>query len=116
MTCVTAGVRHHGRVHVNITVSVNGGERSSEIEPRRLLVHYLRDDLGLTGTNVGCAPSSCGACTVLLDGESVKSCTMLPVQAAGGEVTTIRGRAATAGPPNGGAALRPVRTRFTPCR
>ena len=76
---------------MNITLSVNGEERSSDVEPRRLLVHHLRDDLGLTGTNVGCDTSSCGACTVLLDGESVKSCTMLAVQADGAEVTTIEG-------------------------
>ena len=76
---------------MRITVSVNGEERSSEIEPRRLLVHYLRDDLALTGTNVGCDTSSCGACTVLLDGESVKSCTVLAAQADGHEVTTVEG-------------------------
>jgi aerobic carbon-monoxide dehydrogenase small subunit len=81
---------------VRITLSVNGEERSSEVEPRRLLVHHLRDDLGLTGTNIGCDTSSCGACTVLLDGESVKSCTVLAVQADGHEVTTIEGLAATA--------------------
>jgi aerobic carbon-monoxide dehydrogenase small subunit len=81
---------------VRITLSVNGEQRSSEVEPRRLLVHHLRDDLGLTGTNVGCDTSSCGACTVLLDGESVKACTVLAVQADGHEVTTIEGLAATA--------------------
>jgi carbon-monoxide dehydrogenase small subunit len=97
---------------VRITVSVNGEERSSEIEPRRLLVHYLRDDLGLTGTNVGCDTSSCGACTVLLDGESVKSCTMLAVQADGREVTTIEGLAATAGAANGDATLHPMQQAF----
>jgi carbon-monoxide dehydrogenase small subunit len=80
---------------VRITLSVNGEQRTSEVEPRRLLVHHLRDDLGLTGTNVGCDTSSCGACTVLLDGESVKSCTLLAVQADGHEVTTIEGLAAT---------------------
>jgi carbon-monoxide dehydrogenase small subunit len=81
---------------VRITLSVNGEQRSSDVEPRRLLVHHLRDDLGLTGTNVGCDTSSCGACTVLLDGESVKSCTVLAVQAEGHDVTTIEGLAATA--------------------
>jgi carbon-monoxide dehydrogenase small subunit len=81
---------------VEITLSVNGDERSSDVEPRRLLVHHLRDDLGLTGTNVGCDTSSCGACTVLIDGESVKSCTVLAVQADGHAVTTIEGLAATA--------------------
>jgi aerobic carbon-monoxide dehydrogenase small subunit len=80
---------------VRITLSVNGEQRTSEVEPRRLLVHHLRDDLGLTGTNVGCDTSSCGACTVLLDGESVKACTLLAVQADGHEVTTIEGLAAT---------------------
>ena len=79
---------------MRITLSVNGQQRESEVEPRRLLVHHLRDDLGLTGTNVGCDTSSCGACTVLLDGESVKSCTVLAVQADGHEVTTIEGLAA----------------------
>jgi aerobic carbon-monoxide dehydrogenase small subunit len=97
---------------VRITLSVNGEERSSEIEPRRLLVHYLRDDLGLTGTNVGCDTSSCGACTVLLDGESVKSCTMLAVQADGREVTTIEGLAATAGATDGDATLHPMQQAF----
>ncbi|MEP6813687.1 MAG: (2Fe-2S)-binding protein [Actinomycetota bacterium] len=76
-----------------ITVTVNGGRREAEVEPRQLLVYYLREQLGLTGTNVGCDTSSCGACTVLLDGESVKSCTVLAVQADGCEVTTIEGLA-----------------------
>ena len=79
---------------MRITLSVNGQQRESDVEPRRLLVHHLRDDLGLTGTNVGCDTSSCGACTVLLDGESVKSCTVLAVQADGHDVTTIEGLAA----------------------
>jgi carbon-monoxide dehydrogenase small subunit len=78
---------------VHISLSVNGEERYGEVEPRLLLVHYLRDALGLTGTNVGCDTSSCGACTVLLDGESVKSCTVLAAQADGHEVTTIEGLA-----------------------
>jgi len=96
---------------VEITLSVNGVERTSDVEPRRLLVHHLRDDLGLTGTNVGCDTSSCGACTVLLDGESVKSCTILAVQADGHEVTTIEGLAAASG--NGGpGALHPVQQAF----
>jgi len=81
---------------VEITLSVNGEERSTDVEPRRLLVHHLRDDLGLTGTNVGCDTSSCGACTVLVDGESVKSCTVLAVQVDGHAITTIEGLAATA--------------------
>ncbi len=76
-----------------IGVSVNGVLREAEVEPRQLLVYFLREQLGLTGTNVGCDTSSCGACTVLLDGESVKSCTVLAVQADGREVTTIEGLA-----------------------
>jgi carbon-monoxide dehydrogenase small subunit len=72
-----------------IAISVNGESRSAEVEPRQLLVYFLREQLGLTGTVVGCDTSSCGACTVLLDGESVKSCTVLAVQADGHEVTTI---------------------------
>ena len=73
----------------SIAVTVNGEEREAEVEPRTLLVYFLREHLGLTGTNVGCDTSSCGACTVWLDGESVKSCTLLAVQADGREVTTI---------------------------
>jgi carbon-monoxide dehydrogenase small subunit len=76
---------------INISVSVNGEDHTHEVEPRLLLVHYLRDVLGLTGTNVGCDTTSCGACTVHLDGESVKSCTLLAVQADGTQVTTIEG-------------------------
>ena len=76
-----------------IGVTVNGTRREAEVEPRQLLVYFLRDQLGLTGTNVGCDTSSCGACTVLVDGESVKSCTMLAVQADGREVTTVEGLA-----------------------
>ena len=77
----------------NIRVRVNGKERESTVEPRLLLVHYLREHLGLTGTHIGCETSICGACTVLVDGEAVKSCTLLAVQADGGEVTTIEGLA-----------------------
>ena len=77
----------------NIRVRVNGKERESTVEPRLLLVHYLRENLGLTGTHIGCETSICGACTVLVDGEAVKSCTLLAVQADGGEVTTIEGLA-----------------------
>jgi aerobic carbon-monoxide dehydrogenase small subunit len=78
---------------VRVTVTVNGREESKEVEPRLLLVHFLRDTLGLTGTHVGCDTSNCGACTVLLDGDSVKSCTVLAAQADGAEVTTIEGMA-----------------------
>jgi carbon-monoxide dehydrogenase small subunit len=74
-----------------IGISVNGESHSAEVEPRQLLVYFLREDLGLTGTVVGCDTTSCGACTVLVDGESVKSCTVLAVQADGHEVTTIEG-------------------------
>jgi carbon-monoxide dehydrogenase small subunit len=74
-----------------ITVTVNGQERSAEVEPRLLLVHFLRETLGLTGTHVGCDTTSCGACTVLLDGTPIKSCTLLAVQADGREVTTVEG-------------------------
>jgi carbon-monoxide dehydrogenase small subunit len=81
---------------VRITVTVNGERREDDVEPRRLLVHWLRDDLGLTGTNVGCDTTSCGACTVHLDGEAVKSCTVLAVQADERSVRTIEGLAPSA--------------------
>ena len=74
-----------------IELTVNGEKRSDDIEPRLLLVHYLRETLGLRAANVGCDTTSCGACTVLLDGQSVKSCTVLAVQASGHEVTTAEG-------------------------
>ena len=74
-----------------IAVTVNGTRHEVEVEPRQLLVYFLREQLGLTGTNVGCDTSSCGSCTILLDGESVKSCTLLAVQADGAELTTIEG-------------------------
>ena len=76
---------------VTVRLNVNGVERALDVEPRLLLVHALRDQLGLTGTHVGCDTSNCGACTVHLNGESVKSCTVLAVQADGAEVTTIEG-------------------------
>jgi carbon-monoxide dehydrogenase small subunit len=78
---------------VPVRLNVNGAEHSLEVEPRLLLVHALRDDLGLTGTHVGCDTSNCGACTVHLDGKAVKSCTVLAVQADGASVTTIEGMA-----------------------
>jgi carbon-monoxide dehydrogenase small subunit len=90
---------------VEIHLSVNGAPHQDEVEPRLLLVHYLRETLGLTGTHVGCDTSQCGACTVLLDGQSVKSCTVLAVQADGAEVTTIEGVAS-------GATLHPVQEAF----
>ena len=76
---------------VPVEITVNGEARSAEVEPRLLLVHFLRDTLSLTGTHVGCDTSNCGACTVHLDGEAVKSCTVLAVQADGSAVTTIEG-------------------------
>jgi carbon-monoxide dehydrogenase small subunit len=78
---------------VQIRVTVNGTAHTDEVEPRTLLVHYIRETLGLTGTNVGCDTSSCGACSLHLDGEAVKSCTVLAVQADGSEITTIEGLA-----------------------
>ena len=88
-----------------IALDVNGRRHEAEVEPRSLLVYFLRDALGLKGTNVGCDTSSCGACTVLLDGESVKSCTVLAVQADGSEVTTIERLA-------DGDRLHPVQQAF----
>ena len=78
---------------MKISISVNGVDHSSQVEPRTLLAHYIREHLKLTGTNIGCDTSSCGACTVHLDGEAVKSCTILAVQADGCAVTTIEGLA-----------------------
>ena len=77
-----------------ISINVNGVDHTSEVEPRLLLVHYLREVLTLTGTHVGCETSICGACTVLIDGQAVKSCTMFAVQADGANITTIEGLAA----------------------
>jgi carbon-monoxide dehydrogenase small subunit len=88
-----------------IAVTVNGVSHEAEVEPRQLLVYFLREQLGLTGTVVGCDTSSCGACTVLAGGESVKSCTVLAVQADGAEITTIEGLAS-----NG--ELHPVQQAF----
>ena len=80
-----------------MSVSVNGASHEAEVEPRTLLVYFLREHLGLTGTNVGCDTTSCGTCTVLVDGESVKSCTMLALQADGRAITTIEGMAGADG-------------------
>ena len=91
---------------VAVSLSVNGSHHQLEVEPRRLLVHALRDDLGLTGTHVGCDTSNCGACTVHLDGKAVKSCTVLAVQAEGAEVTTIEGLLGS------GGELHPVQEAF----
>jgi len=81
----------------SLVVTVNGVEHASEVEPRTMLVDYLRDELGLTGTKVGCDTSQCGACTVHLDGRAVKSCTVLALQADGVEVVTIEGLASNGG-------------------
>ncbi|MGO8874774.1 MAG: (2Fe-2S)-binding protein [Acidimicrobiales bacterium] len=89
---------------MRVSLTVNGQARESDVEPRLLLVHYLRDVLGLTGTNIGCDTSSCGACTVLVGGESVKSCTMLAVQAEGTDIMTIEGLA--------GEGLHPIQEAF----
>ncbi len=94
---------------MKVEVTVNGSTRSADVEPRTLLVHFLREDLGLTGTNVGCDTSSCGACTVHVDGESVKACTMLAVQARGAEITTIEGMASADG------ELHPMQAAFMEC-
>jgi carbon-monoxide dehydrogenase small subunit len=88
-----------------IALTVNGERRKADVEPRLLLAYFLRDVLGLKGTNVGCDTSSCGACTVLVDGESVKSCTAFAVQADGCEITTIEGLA-------GDGGLHPVQQAF----
>ncbi|MBI3241490.1 MAG: (2Fe-2S)-binding protein [Chloroflexi bacterium] len=77
----------------SVSITVNGVQQTREVEPRVLLAHFLREELGLTGTNVGCDTSQCGSCTVLLDGQAVKSCTLLAVQADGSSVTTIEGLA-----------------------
>ena len=90
---------------VPIKVTVNGRTHESEVEPREFLVSYLREVLSLTGTHVGCDTSSCGACTVIVDGQAIKSCTMLAVQADGCEITTIEGLA-----PNG--SLHPLQEAF----
>jgi carbon-monoxide dehydrogenase small subunit len=88
-----------------ITVTVNGEEKSAEVEPRLLLVHFLREKLRLTGTHIGCDTTHCGACTVLVDGTPVKSCTMLAVQADGQQVTTVEGLMT-------GGALHPIQAAF----
>ena len=91
---------------VEVTVSINGTSHTHDVETRTLLVHFIREQAGLTGTNVGCDTSSCGACSVHLDGEAVKSCTVLAVQADGREVRTIEGMAAADG------TLHPMQQAF----
>jgi len=90
---------------VEITVTVNGEPRTADVEPRLLLAHFLREVVGLTGTHVGCDTANCGVCTVLLDGVSIKSCTMFAVQADGREVTTVEGLAS-------GGELHPIQAAF----
>lgn len=91
-----------------VTIKVNGVEQKHEVEPRTLLVHFLRDHCKLTGTHVGCETSICGACTVLQDGKAVKSCTMFAIQADGSEITTIEGLATN-------DKLHPVQEGFWEC-
>jgi len=90
---------------VKVTFQVNGQERSADVEPRMILVDFLRSELNLTGTHIGCDTSSCGACTVLLNGEPVKSCTMLAVQAEGSRLTTVEGLAK-------GGVMDPIQVGF----
>jgi len=91
-----------------IQMTLNGSARTAEVEDRTLLVNFLRDELGLTGTHVGCDTSQCGACTVHIDGRAIKSCTLLAVQADGAKVTTIEGMAS-------GETLHPVQQAFSEC-
>ena len=91
---------------MEITVTINGKAHTADVEPRTLLVQFIRESVGLTGTNIGCDTSSCGACSIHLDGEAVKSCTVLAVQADGHDVTTIEGMAAADG------TLHPMQQAF----
>ena len=91
---------------IHVAVTVNGRQHEADVEPRRLLVHMIREDFGLTGTHVGCDSSTCGACTILVDGRSAKSCTMLAVQADGHQLTTIEGM-------EQGKTLHPLQQAFT---
>jgi carbon-monoxide dehydrogenase small subunit len=95
---------------MEVSVTINRAERSADLEPRTLLVHFLRDHLDLTGTNVGCDTASCGACTIHVDGRSVKSCRVLAVQVEGADITTIEGLAAADG------TLHPMQQAFHECR
>ena len=94
---------------MEVTLNINGVEQSHDVEPRTLLVQFIRESAGLTGTNIGCDTSSCGACTVHLNGESIKSCTVLAAQVDGMEVTTIEGLAQTDG------TLHPMQQAFHEC-
>lgn len=102
---MTETVVQEGMTTRAMTVNLNGETRAAEVEPRLLLVHFLRQTLGLTGTHLGCDTTSCGACTVLLDGVPVKSCTLFAVQADGREVTTVEGL-------QEGAELHPIQEAF----
>jgi carbon-monoxide dehydrogenase small subunit len=93
---------------VQVSMTINGTTQSHDVEPRTLLVHYIRDHAGLTGTNIGCDSSSCGACTIHIDGEAVKSCTVFAVQADGSSLTTIEGLA-------DGETLHPMQQAFHEC-
>lgn len=100
---------------MQVSMTVNGVDHSHDVEARTLLVHHIREGVGLTGTNIGCDTSSCGACTVLIDGQSVKSCTMLAVQAEGEAITTIEGladSARAAGNATGEQNWHPVQEAF----
>ena len=90
---------------VSVTVTINGEQHSADVEPRLLLVHFIRETLGLTGTHIGCDTTSCGACTVLYDGKPIKSCTMFAVQANGHELKTVEGLA-------NGPTLHPIQDGF----
>jgi carbon-monoxide dehydrogenase small subunit len=91
---------------VDVTITVNGQQHTHDVEPRTLLVHYIREHVGLTGTNIGCDTSSCGACSIHLNGEAAKSCTILAAQADGMQITTIEGMAAADG------TLHPMQQAF----
>lgn len=91
---------------MEITITINGTEHTHDVEPRTLLVHYIREHVGLTGTNIGCDTSSCGACSIHLNGEAVKSCTILAVQADGQDIRTIEGMAGADG------TLHPMQQAF----
>src|SRR5262245_54780458 len=103
-----SSIQPNRRRRVKISLSINGNKQEADVEPRLLLVHFIRDLAGLTGTHIGCETSICGACTVLLDGNPVKSCTLLAVQADGSEITTIEGLAK-------GGQLHPVQEGFWEC-
>ncbi len=91
---------------MDVTITINGQQHTHDVEPRTLLVHYIREHVGLTGTNIGCDTSSCGACSIHLNGEAAKSCTVLAAQADGMEITTIEGMAAADG------TLHPMQQAF----